>query len=180
MARGDSPSKGSVRNRTLGAIHAGRRALRWDVETYRAFLQQLVNKESASTCTDQELYLILDEMRQRGFQRKEGSAPAVPRERATQLSKAQALWGSLAELGALTNPSESGFVRYVERMTGRSRPEWCTPAQLSKVIEGLKAWVQRQSTLPDVEESIAKGRCTDVVVEGIQQLAEMLDEPEAE
>jgi hypothetical protein len=152
MARAESKmSKGSARNRTLGAIHAGRRALRWDVETYRMYLDQLVGKRSASECTDEELARVLDDMRVRGFERKEGAPPAVPRERATQLSKARALWAELSAIGALRNPTDVAFCGYVERMTRKSRPEWCTPEQLSRVIEGLKAWVERErnAQIPD-------------------------------
>lgn len=147
----------SARARGFAALHAGKRALGWDDEMYRGYLEQLTGKRSASDLTDTELARVLDDMRVRGFQRKEGSAPQVPQERATQLQKARAVWGELADLGALQSPTEAGFCAYVERMTRRSRPEWCTPPQLSTVIEGLKAWGTRArlAAMPDDKRPLA-------------------------
>ncbi|MEX2155084.1 MAG: regulatory protein GemA [Gemmatimonadaceae bacterium] len=135
-------TRSSVRKRSLAAIHAGKRQLGWDDETYRGYLEQLTAKRSASELTDGELARVLDDMRQRGFARRPGAAAPTSKP-ATQLDKAWALWQELGELGELRSPGETGFHGYIERVAKRSRPEWCTPEQLSQVIEGLKAWLAR-------------------------------------
>lgn len=133
----------ATRNRSLAALHTGRRQLAWDEDTYRDWLASVTGKRSASELTDAELARALNDMRQRGFQRAPG-APIPKAAAGTQLEKARTLWTELTVLGALRVPGEQAFHAYVERMTRRSRPEWCTPEQLSKVIEGLKAWRDRE------------------------------------
>lgn len=137
-------SRGAVRSRSLAALHAGKRALGWDDETYRAFVHGYTGRDSAADCTVEQLASLLDQMRARGFQRAPGAKEYSTTQPRSQLDKARALWGELDALGALRSPGEAGFCAYVERMTGRSRPEWCTPEQLSRVIEGLKAWTARE------------------------------------
>lgn len=146
MSRGEQ-ARGTARGRAISALHAGRRALGWDDERYRAQLEALTGKRSASELSDAQLALVLDDMRRRGFARAAGEPGAKPArtERATQVDKARALWKELAAIGEVRNPTDIGFCHYVERMTKKSRPEWCTPEQLSKIIEGLKAWLARAS-----------------------------------
>jgi phage gp16-like protein len=137
----EATQKSQARNRSLAALHTGKRKLGWDDITYRDYLASVTGKRSASELTDLELARVLDSMRARGFKRADGTTgPQIP---PTQLDKARELWTVLHGLGELRQPTEQGFCSYVERMTQRSRPEWCTPEQLSKVIEGLKAWIAR-------------------------------------
>lgn len=131
----------AARRRALAALHTGKKQLGWADEVYRNFLEDLTGKRSASELSDAQLADILDAMRAVGFRRTDGST--AQREQPTQLDKARAIWDELAKIGELRTPTEAGFCAYVERMTHRSRPEWCTPEQLSVVIEGLKAWRTR-------------------------------------
>lgn len=143
------------RARSLAAIHAGKRQLGWDDESYRIFVEQITGKSSASLCTDDELGRVLDGMRERGYQRREGVAPGVTGERKTQLDKARRLWEELHAIGAVRHVGSVAFYAYIERMTRQSRPEWCTPAQLTVVIEGLKAWLERERKKADAFEADA-------------------------
>jgi phage gp16-like protein len=137
------------RRMELAAIHTGKRALGLDDAAYRGLLGQVTGKSSAADLTGTERARVLDRMRELGFGRA-GKARPAPRERkpATQLDKARALWGELAQLGpvelrVLRDSSEAAFYAFVQRQTGKSRPEWCTPQELNAVIEGLKAWLGR-------------------------------------
>jgi phage gp16-like protein len=126
----------------LGAIHAGKRQLGWDDETYRAVLRQVTGHDSAAACTVRELEAVLEQLRARGFTPKPG-APAYRRGHRPEARYIRALWAELAQQGALHDPSEVGLNAFVERQTKTSRLEWCSTAQLRSVLEALKAWSTR-------------------------------------
>lgn len=128
----------------LGAIHAGRRALRWDDDTYRATLIQLTGKDSAANLDERERAAVLDRMRELGFKRTGKASGWTGTERGrTQQGKVRELWAALREAGALRDDSDVALRAFCARQTGRDRLEWCTPVELNKVVEGLKAWLAR-------------------------------------
>ena len=127
------------RQRDLAAIHMGRKSLELDDDTYRLLLEGVTGKRSAGDLGPAERARVLDKMRELGFQRapKRRAAPQ------THEQKARALWRRLGEQGALRDHSTQAFQSFVERQTGKSRVEWCTPDELNSVIEALKAWLAR-------------------------------------
>lgn len=129
------------RSQELKAIHVGRKKLGWDEETYRAALVQLTGKRSSAELTGPERARVLDRMRDLGFQHTKPQPPRRPR--ATQDDKIRALWEELDAMGALRDGSERALQAFVQRQTGKSRIEWCTPQEKNKVIEGLKSWADR-------------------------------------
>lgn len=130
------------RKADLAAIHTGKRALGLDDAEYRGLLEDLTGKRSAADLTAAERHLVLDRMRELGFKRPDGRRPE--RRRPTQIDKARALWAELDAIGALTDASQAALHSFCERQTGKSRLEWCTPAELNLVIEGLKSWLARK------------------------------------
>lgn len=131
------------RRAELAAIHTGKRALNLTEDAYRGMLEGLGVTSSADLDAAGR-GALLDRMRELGFTRS-GSVAPRPAGPATQADKAHALWRDLASAGALRDSSEKGFNAFVHRQTGISRLEWCAPAQLNQVIEGLKAWLGRVS-----------------------------------
>lgn len=129
------------RKADLAAIHTGKRMLGLDDADYRHLLEDLTGKRSAADLTATERHLVLDRMRDLGFERPDRR----PRERRqpTQIDKAGALWRELEALCALKDPSPAALQAFCERQTGKSRLEWCTPHELNLVIEGLKSWLAR-------------------------------------
>lgn len=139
-------SRDAQRKVELAAIHAGRRSLGWDEDTYRTVLRQLTGKASAADLTVYERAAVLDKMRDLGFKRtRQGYTGRAPRRdgRPTQLDLIRTLWGELAATGALRDPSEPALQAFGERQTGKSRLEWCTPGELRQIIEALKSWAAR-------------------------------------
>lgn len=138
-----TPKKDPRRKADLAAIHTGKRALGLDDEAYRALIEDLTGKRSAADLTPAERAHVLDRMRDLGF-RRPGRAEAPGRRRPTQIDKARALWQELDALGALRDAAPAALHAFCERQTGKSRLEWCTPAELNVVIEGLKSWLARE------------------------------------
>lgn len=132
------------RNLELAAIHTGKRALGLDEDAYRGMLFNLTGHTSSAELDPVGRAKVLDRMRDLGFERSRPYTPPAPgRPRATQADKARALWGELGNAGALRDDSEAAITAFVERQTGKSRLEWCTPSELNRVIEGLKGWLAR-------------------------------------
>lgn len=140
-----SRPKMDQRRADLAAIHMGKKSLGWDDETYRDLLRQLTGKSSSAELSVLQRGVVLDTMRELGFQRAAGSAarPRSTTPRASQADKVRALWDDLVALGGLRDSSDRALVAFVERQTKKSRLEWCTPHELNKVIEGLKAMLAR-------------------------------------
>ncbi|HEY0155476.1 MAG TPA: regulatory protein GemA [Longimicrobium sp.] len=141
-----APAPRDRRTAELGAIHACKRALRWDDETYRSALHELTEKTSAADLDAEERALVLNKMRELGAPRTGRSATWSAGRSSTdspQVRKARELWIALGATGALRDPSDGALHSFCLRQVGRSRLEWCGPEQLVKVIEGLKAWLAR-------------------------------------
>jgi hypothetical protein len=143
----------SVRARNMRALHVGKKKLGWDDDTYRDVLDQITRKRSATECSDAELGMVLDFMRERGFGRAPGQAAPSRDERAgkgaaTQLSLIKQLWSALASGGHLSDGSDDGLRAFGKRITGIDAPEFMNVAQRVKVIEGLKGWMKRVASTP--------------------------------
>lgn len=136
-----TPAGAARRRSELAAIHTRRRELGWDEDTYRTALHELTGKSSAADLTTDERARVLDRMRELGG--GGGKPPTARRPRVSQVDKARALWAELVTLGALRDPSDAALHSFCDRQTGKSRLEWCTPSELNRVIEGLKAWRAR-------------------------------------
>lgn len=130
----------------LAAIHLGKKALGLDEAAYRTVLEQLTGKTSARDLTEAERARVIDKMRGLGFERtRKGytNRPAREDRRPTQADLIRTLWGEIAAVGALKDASETALQAFGQRMTGKSRIEWCTPSELIVLTEALKAWLAR-------------------------------------
>jgi len=125
----------------LAMVHCARRDLGLAEDDYRAVLETLFGKSSASELSDRELVRVVEHFRAKGF------APPV-REKAKRstnphVRKVWALWGDLERSGRLRHPGKDALRAFVERMTGVTDPAWLAPEQANQVVEGLKAWRAR-------------------------------------
>ena len=139
----------SVRSRKvlLAQIHIARKELGLDDSTYYPMLEELTGKDSAALMTVVELQQVIDHMRKSGWKNsnapaRKGRTPFKPSDK-RHVRKVWALWGALARAGALRDGTKGACRLFVERMTQCSDPEWLTPEQAIKVIEGLKAIERR-------------------------------------
>lgn len=88
-----------------------------------------------------------------------GQAPAEPRARRAPaegalalegpfVGKLRALWLTGWNLGLVDDRTDRGLAAFVGRQTGIDSPSWVRePADARKAIEGLKAWIARESRL---------------------------------
>lgn len=60
-----------------------------------------------------------------------------------QTGKIQGLWASLHKAGKVETNSAKALSAYVKRMSGKDALKWCTSFEKSRIIEALKAWLER-------------------------------------
>ncbi|MDD2867709.1 regulatory protein GemA [Neomegalonema sp.] len=134
---------------TIKAVHATRRQVAGleDDETWRAFLEQTVGQRSIRAMTEAQLRRVLLTLRARSGGAKSKNFKPSPK---AHVRKVFALWGDMRRHDLLENPTREGLRGFVARMTatdarpdGVGDPDWLTPQDAEKVIEGLKAWRRR-------------------------------------
>jgi phage gp16-like protein len=132
------------RNAELAAIHVAVKQLGLDDATYRDFLFATTGRRSAAELSDGQRQQVIELLRSRGFKR---TVSAEKRQKRiadnSQLGMIHALWRRLKYAGALADPSERHLSAFVKKMTGIERPEWLSPEEAIRVIEGLKSWLAR-------------------------------------
>lgn len=135
-------------------IHVGCRELGIDSETRRDLQLNVVGKSSMSDMSDDELKLLLDALKERGFKtgfkgRSKGrSGKTAPR---ADLRYVHVLWTLLGDAGALKKPGRDGlnaFVRTSFESKWKSVPididALQDAGQISDVIRALKSWCGRE------------------------------------
>lgn len=123
-----------TRNNLIKKVHVGKRELGLDDETYRSLLERVTGHRSAAKCNDQQLILVVKEMKAKGFHVKQKKKyPA-------QLPKMRALWITLWCLRVVRNRQDRALLAFTARQTGRPVGDlsWVTPTDANKVIEALK------------------------------------------
>ena len=143
------------RNRQLGWIHAARRDMAFDEDTYRAILGRVTGKRSAKDLVAGERQAVLQEFRRLGWRPKRrtktGRRRAGPDAR---LSKARAIWRSLWCLGEVHDESDVALARFAARMTasdtapdGIQRLAWLDGPGWERVFRALRGWCKRAGYL---------------------------------
>ncbi len=129
-----------MRKELLAKIHVAKKQMGLDDDTYRDLLERATGQRSAAGLTDRQLVGVLDALKASGWQ-----APVrKPTSSKPPVAKVLALWADMCAQGIPRDKSDAALTAFVKRMAGVDRPEWLTPAQASKVIEGLKAWRARE------------------------------------
>jgi hypothetical protein len=159
----------SRRVRQLSAIHAARRDLGLDEETYRGVLETITGCRSAADLAPAALDRVLDWFSAQGWKppRKDRSPDGAERNpgrpRVSDFTADQdklaahraagagpqealilALWDELADAGAFRHGTAARLDTFMARQGAPvSHPRFCDPRQASRVIEGLRAWLAR-------------------------------------
>lgn len=129
------------RRADLAAIHAAAHALGMDVtdrnprSEYRSLLHLVGGHYSAADMTPEQRQAVKQHLQ--GLQRRHGQGTM------SQADFVLLLWKQLGALGALQDPSAAGLAGFLQKHGSASHPRLMGPAQGSKAIEALKAWVQR-------------------------------------
>ena len=136
------PATGQIKK-----IHALKGALRLDDDTYRDILSGYGVKSSTKLTIERADELIADledkavaagvwEKRDRAkAKRRLGDDP--------QTLKIQGLWASLHKAGKVECNSARALSAYVKRMTNKDALKWCSTCEKGRLIENLKAWLER-------------------------------------
>lgn len=125
----------------LAKVQIARRQLALAEDDYRAILQRVTGKSSSKGLPDGALEAVLAEFRRLGWESKagkRGSGYGKPHVR-----KIYALWKEAGIVGAVDNASKEALRSFVMRQTGKAAPEFCAPADATKVTEALKAIIRR-------------------------------------
>ena len=131
-----------VRRRELAAIHAARRALGLDEDTYRDLLEAWTGKRSAAQLTDEERQFVIECFRRLGFSRRTDEVQVEPDD-PEQTKLIKNLWLRLYRMRQVRNPSLAALNHWVRRMTGISHVRWLPPHEANICIEALKSWLKR-------------------------------------
>lgn len=153
-------AQSSPRNRELAKIHIGAKALGIDDEAYRTMLFTLTGKRSAGDLDGAGRRKVIESLKADGaFDDNDSFAVAwrgirarIPEftervdgdvHRALYLSA----WQWLGENDHLTSPfwESAGLTSFVARVTGNGHLNFCTPGDVNKLVEAVKAMVARHA-----------------------------------
>ena len=136
-----APEADGGRQAELARIHIARKELGLDDDAYRSLLASACGVESSKELDATGRRKLLEHFRHLGWKPAPMYRPRV--DAPDQAAKIRALWVELDKAGALRDGSDRGLARFCKRMTGFDRPEWLYPDKANKVIEALKAWLER-------------------------------------
>jgi phage gp16-like protein len=138
------------RKRMLATLHIAIGQLGLDDDTYRAWLETTFGVRSAGGLSVGQLGRALELLREMGWQplAKPGRSTASPVAR-----KIWALWHALGRAGKLEDDSNGALRAFVLKMTGATDPRFLDTQAAHKVIEGLKAWLDRDPVQRAAEPS---------------------------
>lgn len=129
-------------------IKTGQRAMGWDDDTYRAWLEKHTGKRSCTECNDAELSRLGDELRANGFnapaasKQPGGDAPGRP-------SKAQ--WGLIAKLArekGYTGLDDAGLATFAKRVCKVDALRFLDHHGARALILALERWIAWSKTHP--------------------------------
>lgn len=128
-------------------IHTLKGALKLDDDTYRAVLAGYGVTTSKKLCIQVADQLIADlegKALAAGAWEKRDHAKAKRRlGDDPQTSKIQGMWAALHKAGKVQANSAKALSAYVKRMTGKDALRWCSSFEKGRLIENLKAWLER-------------------------------------
>jgi phage gp16-like protein len=134
-----------ARDPVLAMIHKAKADLALTDDCYRALLARITGQETSKGLSRVQVDAVLAEFRRLGWQAKSADGPRHrPASDKPEIRKVFAIWGDMVKQGIPRTPTRAGLLAYVRRMTGVDDPEWLSPTQAQKVIEGLKSWRARE------------------------------------
>lgn len=133
------------RRAMLAKIHVAKKQLALTDDSYRDLLRRITGAESAAGLDDAQLDQVLGEFKRLGFKAPKG---ARPRSGKPQVRMIYAVWKDMRPL--LRDGSQDALRSFCARQTkgpahpeGIAAPEFLSPGQANRVLEGLKAWKRR-------------------------------------
>lgn len=126
----------------LAKIHIAKKELAMDDDTYRDMLMQVAKVSSAADLSADGRAKVIEYLKSKGFQgKKTYTKRPHSADNKAQILKIEALLADMKlpwdYLIARQDGKDSKTLSMLERLTGKKRLEWCTKADLSKVIAAL-------------------------------------------
>jgi hypothetical protein len=132
------------RRAMIAKIHIAKKALGLDDDSYRAVLTRVTGQSSSANCREPQLVAVLGEFKRLGWEGPTEQAAG----RKAHVRLIWAIWGDLKLL--LVDADDDTLRGFVRRQThsqknpeGISDPEWLAPEEATKVIHGLRGWLDR-------------------------------------
>jgi phage gp16-like protein len=147
--RADRQQATEKRRKALVAkVKIAQKQLGMDDDTYRAFLEGVTGKRSASILKVWELENVMKAMRAKGFKDKPAkSAGTRPQADDEQSRLIRSLWLQLHEAGKVRDPGERALIHWVrgqfKSSDGIEALQWLSVRQKRRIIEQLKQWLAR-------------------------------------
>lgn len=131
------------RNRQLGRIHAGQKALGLDDDTYRALLERVTGKRSSADMTSDERNAVIAEMVRQGFEDEEAEGrKAVFAGKPKNVQGVPLLRKVEALLADHKRPWSYAHAM-AKQMFDRDRLEFLRPDELHKLVAALQVDANR-------------------------------------
>ena len=148
-----------------GRVHACAKQLGLDDDARRDLQRRAVGKESCADMTAAELRRVLSEMDRADRPGRRDRAARAARSQASGASarrvresdkragdlpdsplagKLVALWVSGWHLGVVRDRTDAALAKWVCRQTGLDAAAWARPADLTRAVEALQAWLARE------------------------------------
>lgn len=118
----------------LARIHIAKQELGLDDSTYRGFLRDRYQLDSAADLTPRQAADLI------ALFRKKGWRPAS----SAQQGLIHVLWRKLQAAGAVRHGDDDALNAYIAHYSGRDDPQRLTVHEASRVIEMLKKWLERE------------------------------------
>jgi phage gp16-like protein len=138
------------RRAMLAKIHVAKKQLALTDDSYRDLLRRITGQDSAAALDAGALDKVLAEFRRLGFR---APSRAKARSAKPQVRMIYAVWKDMQPL--LRDGGDAALRSFVARQTrtaatpnGVAAPDFLSPAQANRVLEGLKAWKQRLEREP--------------------------------
>lgn len=138
----------------ISMIHGLKKRAGLDEEAYRGVLAQVGGAASSRDLSTSAAGRVIDRLKVLA-----GDDPARPRPARPAaagalalegpfVGKMRALWLTAWNLGLVAERADTALAAFVARQTGLDSPSWVRePKDAAKAIEGLKAWIARESGL---------------------------------
>lgn len=135
-----------LRSAQIRAIHVAKRQLRLDDDTYRAIVRRVSARyghpvTSSADMHPRERAALLDELRNHGFRRVAEPAKSIA-QGAPQTKFIRAMWALLHEREQFREP-EKVLRGFCKRVTGKDAVNWLDAHDANRLIEAIKARLQR-------------------------------------
>jgi hypothetical protein len=139
-----------ARRRELAAIHAAKKQLGLDDDTYRDLVFGVTGKRSAGDLDGLERQKLIEHLRALGFApaAKGAASCSAPRSVFVYHDRREhrliaALWRNLWLLGETEDPGARALDKFVQRQAGVAALKWLAPEAAHSVVQALKDWLAR-------------------------------------